>query len=637
MPAEGGYFARDWGAAGVLVTLLWLVAVVGGGRLLPPGREERIALGALAGLCALGFGSALWAQAPATAWEASSQFLTVVLSAWTLVLAPWRAGPAQLLFAGFGVAAAMAFAAALTSAAGAADLGEHFIDGRWAQPIGYPNALGNFGFFAALPMLAVSAAPRRHPALKAAALALATFLAGCALLPQSRGAVLAVAASAAVLVALSPGRWRMVVRLAVVAAALGAFSGPILGLYDAAREGAGVGAALDDALRAILLATLLAGAGGAALAVAETRVRAPERLARRAGAGALIAVLLAGAAAAAVNADRIDRFVERQREAWAQPSRDYDDRERAGSRLLSSDPLQRYQYWHVALDAFAARPLAGVGAGGFEARYTLERSEAKYSAFPHSLVLRVLAETGLLGAAGLLAFLAAALFGLLRGVRAAGDEARLVVAGTIAAGLCFLLHAQLDWLEEFPVLSGPAVGFVLVAMAVRRGPSVRPVASRREMAAAGVIAVLALAALVPPYLALRYQERATVVWRSDAQRAYRDLERAAALNPLSGRAALTEGVIALQRREYGRARAAFERAVERDAGWLGHFELALTLAARGDREPARRQLDRAAALNPREPAIAAARAAIARRERIDPVALNRELFESPLFTTRRLT
>jgi tetratricopeptide (TPR) repeat protein len=486
----------------------------------------------------------------------------------------------------------------------------------------------------------VSVAPARHWALKAGAIALATFLAGCSLLPQSRGATIAVILAAAVLVALSPLRWRAAARLAVVGGVLAVFSGPIFGLYDVASEGVGVGAAVDDAARAVLLATLVAGLLGAALALGEARVRVPQRTARTSGIVALAVLALAGIGAAAVNADRIDRLIDRQREAWNHPGNRFEEAAaRHGStRLLSSDPLQRYQYWHVALDGFADHPLVGLGAGGFERAYTERRTEAKYSSFPHSLFMRVLAEGGIVGVLLMLAFLAAVLAGTLRGLRAAGAEDRLVTAGALAAGVCFLVHAQLDWLEEFPSLAGPAVGFLVIALSVRRGePAGMPPLPYPDMAAAGVLAVAALMVLVPPYAGLRYKERATAIWRTDPAKAYRDLDRASGLDPLSDQARLTEGTIALQRRELERARRAFEAALEREDGWLAHFELALILAAQGDRGAATRQLDAAEAVNPQEPAIPAARQEIESGKVVDPVRLNKRLFESPLFNARRLT
>lgn len=641
MPADGGYFARDWLLAGAVIAGLWLLAVVGGGRLVPDGTAERVALAALGAMCVLAFLSMAWAPSRATAWSTASQFLTVVLAVWTLALAPWRALPAQVLFGAFAIAAAAAFGGALQSSAAATNLAGSFIDARFAQPIGYPNALGNFGFFAALPVLAVSVVPRLHWSLKGPALALAAFLGACSLLPQSRGATLAMIVAVPVLLALSPFRWRMAARLGIVGGAVALASGPVLGLYDVVVDEVGVGAALDDAIVAILLATGVAGAAGLLLGILEARVPQGERtrrVARLSGAVALALVALGGVGAAAVNADRIDRLIDRQRANWERPNEVVEDGGGSGTRLLSSNPLQRYRYWHLALDAFAERPVAGIGAGGFEHRYTRTRIEPKYSSYPHSLAMRVLMETGVLGVLGVLAFLGAVLFGLLRGLRHASADDRAVTAGAVAAAACFAVHAQLDWLEEFPVLAGPAVGFLLVAMAVRRGGETEPRPLRPlPIAAAVAIAAAAFATLLPAYASVRYRERASVISGTDAAKAYRDLDRAKALDPFSDTPALIEGSIALRMRDLPRARAAFEEAVERDKGWLAYFELSLTLAAQGDREAAMRQLEAASSLNPQEPAIEAARKVIEAGEVVDPVRLNKRLFESPLFKTRRLT
>ena len=645
MPSDGGYFPRDWLPAGMVIAGLWFVAVVGGGRLVPRGVSERAALGALALLCTLAFASTAWADAAGTAFATAAQFLTVVLAAWTLALAPWRPGAAQLLMAAFAAGAAFAVGQALVSATSATDLTYRFVAERWADPIGYPNGLGNFGFFAALPALAVSASPGRGIAAKALTLGLAGFLASSALLPQSRGAVLGVLAGVLVLIACSPRRWGMVARLLVVGGAVAIAAPAVFAVHDAAGARVGVGDALDDAVGAIALASAVAALAGLVLALVEARVRPGERAARASrvlGFAATGLVVIAALGAAAVNADRIDRFVERQQDRWERPAESVLEEEGEGSRLLSDNPLQRYRYWHVSLDAFADRPVAGIGAGGFETRYIRERTETKYASFPHSLVMRALAEGGLLGLLGMVAFLVAALAGVLRGLRGAAADDRTVTAAALAAGTCFLLHAQLDWREEFPALGGPAVAFLLVAAVVRRRAGAdddpRPAPLRAPaLAGAIAVAVLALAVLAPQYASVRYRERAQAIWRTDAEKAYRDLDRAAALNPLSDLPHLFTGTIALQRDDLPRAREAFEAAIERDDEWLSRFELALTLAAQGDREAAMRQLERAQALNPQEPAIPAVREEIKSGKDVDPVRLNRRLFESPLFNNRRLT
>lgn len=643
LPADAGYFQRDWAPAGLVIAGLWLATVAGSGRILPNDRCSRVALGALGALALFAFIGMSWAQSPGTAWSTANQFLTVVLTAWTLALVPWSAGSAQLFMGLFALITAVVLGGSLLAATAADDLSGYFIENRWAQPVGYPNGLGNLGFLAALPMLAVSADPRRAAAVKVAALGLATFLAACGLLPQSRGAVLAALAALPVLVALSPRRWRVVSRIVIAGGALAAFSGPILELHDVVSESDVVSGALSEAARAIVLATLAATVLGVLPVLAESRLRLGQRGVRAARLGGIAAVALAlasAAGAAAVNADRIQRVAEKQRDAWENPGRPYADHDgrREGSRLLDPNPLQRYEYWHVSLDAFADHPLRGLGPGGFELRYTRVRAYPKYANYPHALFMRVLAEGGVVGVLGVLAFAGAVLLGLGRGLRRADGEARTVVAAAVASALLFTLHAQLDWIEEFPVLAGAALGFLLIALAVVAsapwGPARRP---RLQVAVATVLAAAAFASIGVQYVALRYKEQGAGLWRTDLQGAYRALDRAAALDPLEDAPKLIEGTIALQKGDLERARRAFEAALEREEAWLAHFELAIIDAAEGHWGAAARQLDAALRLNPREAAILAVQEEIRARQAIDPVLLNRRLFESPLFKTRRLS
>lgn len=647
MPADGGYFSRDWSPAGLVVAGLWLVTVIAGGRLLPAGRPARVGVLALAGLAAFAFLSITWAASPGTAWATANQFLTVVLAVWTLALLPWTAGWAQLLLGLFGVGAAAAMYLAVLSALGEADLSSHFIEDRWASPIGYPNGLGNFGFFAALPMIAISADPRRAPWVKAGALAVATLLAGCALLPQSRGSLLALIVAVPVLIALSPRRWRTTARVAVVGGAIAIASGPIFSVYDALTdEKTVVSGALGDAARAIAFAAIGALAAGFALAALESRMTVGERGVRAARVSGfavvgLIALGLIGAAG--VNADRIHRVAIKEKKAWQNPKVRYVDHGKAeGSRLLDPDPLQRYEYWHICLDAFAEHPLGGLGAGGFELRYTKERAYLKYASFPHALFMRALAEAGIVGLLGVLAFIGAVLAGLFAGWRRTQEEGRTVIAAALGAGVLFTIHAQLDWLEEFPALAGPALAFLLVAMIATSPAAAEPAPEApfrtgMRIGGAAAIVLVTMVSVALPFLALRYKERASAEWRTDPAGAYRDLDRASSLDPLAVGPKLSEGTIALQRHEYARARRAFEASLDREEGWLAHFELGVLDAANGDRRAAMRQLSTAHSLNPIEAAVSAAQEEIGAGKAVDPVRLNRRLFESPLFNAGRLT
>ena len=64
---------------------------------------------------------------------------------------------------------------------------------------------------------------------------------------------------------------------------------------------------------------------------------------------------------------------------------------------FASAQSNRYAYWHVALDAFAAHPLKGVGSGGFRVEWRREREVLDPARDAHSLYLETAAELGLVG------------------------------------------------------------------------------------------------------------------------------------------------------------------------------------------------------------------------------------------------
>ena len=89
----------------------------------------------------------------------------------------------------------------------------------------------------------------------------------------------------------------------------------------------------------------------------------------------------------------------------------------------------------------------------------------------------------------------------------------------------------------------------------------------RRWLTAGAVA-LAISA-VPLYLSERYVNDAYDEWRSDASRAYDDLDRAQALNPLSVFPVLAEGAIARANGDRPRAIDAFRRAAKKRPRGVG--------------------------------------------------------------------
>ena len=179
----------------------------------------------------------------------------------------------------------------------------------------------------------------------------------------------------------------------------------------------------------------------------------------------------------------------------------------------------------------------------------------------------------------------------------------------------------MDWLWEFPALGGAA--FILLGLAIshsRASTGSGPRFLRPLLIAA--IALLALS-FVPPWLAARQTERASVIWRGDPSLAYSLLDQAADLNPLSDTPDLTKMTIAAQRGDVARMRSSAERAIGRDHhNWFSQLQLAVALSHERAWSPARRAAVDALRLNPSEPLIGMVLGSIRARSPLRLDALN---------------
>lgn len=643
---SGGFHPGTWLPAGIVLAVLLGMAVLGGGHVLPERGDRRTALVLLIAFTGWCFVSLAWSEARGPAWEAANLLLVAVLGAWTLALAPWRTRTAQALGVALALGAAAACLVALLSALAAADLTSRFEDFRFSPPLDYPNSSAAFAFMAAIPALLLAARPDASIPAKALAQGLATFLCAYALLPQSRGSLLGGAAAVVVLFAVVGFRWRLLMHMLLLAAGVAFTAEPVADVYTAASQTGEASAALRDAFTAMLLATAGATALGTLLALAEDRLDVEaewggigRRAVQVAGALAVVAVIGVGV----VKAEPIGDTVSDQWDALTNPGQDFagDRADAGGSRLTSTDPLERYDYWRVALDGFGANPIGGMGAGGFEQRYALERRYPKPSRYPHNVFLKVLGDTGAVGAGLLIAFLVVIGRGLLR-ARARTTRERVVAATALATLAYFLAHGSFDWLEAYPVLAGPALALPLVALAVREradrsrsaaasdAPAVTaPSRPWATWAATGAVLIASVASLAAPWVALRYQERGADGWQVDAGRAYRDLDRAASLNPFDPKPLVLRGVIGLTRGDAGLAADAFRRALDRQQDWLPHLGLALLAADAGDRDAARTEIGTALELHPEDPVLPQVAKRLLSAGEVDPAALLREALAAP--------
>lgn len=196
------------------------------------------------------------------------------------------------------------------------------------------------------------------------------------------------------------------------------------------------------------------------------------------------------------------------------------------SRLGSAqDPaLMRLDNWRTAIRVWAEFPLLGAGGGQYGLAMKLHRSlagnEAKHV---HDTVLESLAETGPLGAAGVvLIFIAMALAGasFIRNSNRPGDDLR---AGLFAGGAAVGLHSLIDFDWAAPEVI--AIFWIGLATAGTAGRT-QPIQGWRRAALAAAL-LLATAAQLYQAEASRRREAASIAaqagdWaaaRDDAERA----------------------------------------------------------------------------------------------------------------------
>jgi hypothetical protein len=244
-----------------------------------------------------------------------------------------------------------------------------------------------------------------------------------------------------------------------------------------------------------------------------------------------------------------------------------------------------------------------VGSDQFAVDYLRERRSDEEPLYPHSLELKILAQTGLVGGLLFGAFLGTAIVGSLRR-RDESSFARATRAAAFVGFAYWFLHGSIDWFWELPGLAAPA--FALLGFAVGGAPGVRTAGRRGRLLSVVAVAalVLALASLVPPWLSAQEVRAAAGQWRNDRTGAFARLDRARRLNPLSDWPDVIAGAIASRVGDHARMVAAFRRAVERNPrNWYSHLELAVEYGRMGDRARALRELGIVERLDPLEPTI----------------------------------
>lgn len=618
-----------WGALALLGVLLVCVRVIPL-RWSGPPLATRIALAAMATYTVWSFASIGWADDRGAALEGADRTLLYLIV--LALFAAWRQrGATAGLLLGVWVLGLAVLAAITVLRLPGADAVQNLFLGadRLADPTGYPNGAAALWLMPAWPALALATTRAVPWGVRSAFAGAVVLFADLALLSQSRGALIAVPIVLAVTFAVLPDRIRRLVTLAPIAVAIGASVPSILHATDALGKGPGTHAALTSASLAILLAVVVAAVVVAAGALLEAKRPRPPRVrmeranARRVqiGGALVLGLVVVGLIAAGSPGERLHS-------AWSSFKHGYSE-SGSGNRLTSGLGSDRYDFYRVALDVFKAHPVTGVGVDNFQQNYLALGHSTETPRYPHSVELRTLTETGVVGAALLLAALAAGLAAGLGGARSRDPMTRAAAAGALGAFAYWFVHGSADWFWEFAGLGAPAFACLGLAAALAprpedAAPARWPLVDRWPAGlAVGAVTLLAVLVLGAPWLAAKETARAGQVWRADPAKAYAELRAARELNPLAGNADLVAGSIAVRRGDLAGADAAFARALARNRrGSYATLERGAIASQRGDRAAALALLGRARELSPRDRLTALALRVVRGGGRVDVAKLN---------------
>ena len=515
---------------------------------------------------------------------------------------------------------------------------EFLFQGRLDEPIGYTNA--DVALWTGAVWVALIFAGRRFIpiVLRGLLLGATVLLMGLAVLGQSRGWFVVLPVMLILIVALVPGRGRTVGAMALGGIGIAAAIEPLLDVY----RGTG---SLSSASTALLIATAviaLAGAGWALLDGRESRpgrgfLGAEQR--RRLGVALVVLFVLAGIGGVVAFTAVKGNPITRANDAWNEFREGGTEPKNSGNQVRIGElgGTYRYDYWSVAFHQFLDHPIAGIGVDNFGREYLVHGTSYQTPTYPHSIELRTLAETGLIGALLLFGGLGAACVAAARRMRRSGVAGATTAAACLVGFAYFVIHGSIDWLWEYPALGAPVLALLGLATTVGtvREPALAGAAAGSEPAApnrtrriaigaVGVVAVLAIvASMVFPWLSERQVESARAIASTDPAAALKKLEHAASLNPLATLPDEIAGVILGETGHPAEAEAKFREVLGREPeDPFAFLQLGVLASSQGQRRKAEALLARARELNPRDKATVIAQHRVRAGKRLQPAFVN---------------
>jgi hypothetical protein len=627
---NGGFDATTWYPGALVVLALLAIAAL----TVPVVNVPRVVVVAVLALFAYATWSYLsigWSAQKGDAWDGANRTLLYALLFALFALWRPRGRVAAVIVVAYALGVATVGLVELLRASSAADPSGFFSQGRFASPAGYMNANVALWFAALWPCVVFAARRELHPALRGLLTAAGVLLCGLAVLGQSRGWLFTAPVAALVFVALVPYRLRTCLTLALVLGATGAATNALLEVYRAAGK-SGFADAMGTAASALLVAALVAGVVMFLAALADARARPTHEQERRAGRVLAVVAALAAVIGLVLFVSAYGSpFTVAQRgwHAFKTEKSPYG----GSSRFTGSLGTNRYDFWRVGWDRFRDKPLTGIGSDTFQEAYLVARRSDNSPKYPHSVEVRTIAETGLVGTVLLLVGVGAGLVAAAAAIRRRRALGAAAAAAATASFVYWLVHGSIDWFWEFPALGAPAFALLGLAAGLLPRPAGVWRARRRARwevravpAALILLGLIAALSFAGPWLAEVDQDKAVSNWTTDPNGAFDTLNSAASLNPLSATPKLLAGSIALRLGRSADSQRYFREAIARDPGdSYAHLELGAQLAQAGHRREAIATLEEAHRLDPRDDLTAG----VLRRARlgkpVDIARVNRQL------------
>lgn len=612
----------------VTLLLLGLVGVIATSQLRAgyvPSRPALAAIVCFAGYTCWCYASIAWSADQGIAWVGANRTTLYLALFSSCVLLPWRRATLAALLSLVALWIAGSGLWELAQAAREPNPDHYFQLGRFAASYGYQNVAAACFLMAFWPLVLVASRREIAPAFRAVAMGGASMLPCLALLAQSRASLVAFPATLVVFLLLVPGRARSLLTLVPPFLLLALFRGRLLDIYPAIRDGRDFLPAVATARDAVEIAGAVGVLSGFTFAAADQLVRWPR--VRRGAANTVLAaatlVALAGIVAGAVF---LRHPVARFDHAWTTFKHPVEQPASDTTYFSAGVGGNRYDFWRVAWNEFKAHPAAGVGVDNFQLDYLRDRRSIEEPLYPHSVELRLLSETGVVGAGLFLAFVVFVV-ATLRRLRRWPADRRAIAGGAVAVAVYWVIHGSIDWFWEIPAAGGFAFLACGAAVAFLNPPrelqKCRQAVRRAALPGIGLLVVAAAAAVTPAWIAAEDVARATGGWGRDPELAFARLDSARRLNPVSSQPDLVGGAIAIRLGDNRRAEVLFRRALSRQPrDWYAHLELAALATDSRSWGVAERELAAARRLNPLESTLRIVKNHVEDRDPLKPSELD---------------